>query len=425
MTVPNPVTADGAGSTLLQAERRQWPRLSTADHGGLIPVDLGDGVGIVLDISAGGLLVHSLDRLSPGSPLRVKLWMPESTERLIASARVVWTGGDGRVGLKLLDRAADWSEKIAALLGPELPLENAPATMSSSDFNTATSGASMIATEEPAPVADSNRESVEDDFEVYVEQAMSISDAEGAALALDCGDGVYCVASAGRAPAVGTRMSPVSGVSGECYRTAKAVHCDDAEHDQRISAEAARQLNLRSIAAVPVLREGKAIGVLQVLSSRPGAFAAVHFELLEYIAAQAVRKAQGGKPEQHESDIAAAQSNAPTPAVEMKSECLEAPAAVPEREDDQPRVELAPQVAEAVEAPPDPEPRPAETVRPTSIPTNVPRAFHVEPVRASDAPISAPTFASLSTEEPNQVWLWTIAVLLVLALVAVLAWYLV
>ena len=421
MTVPNPVTANGAGSSLLHAERRQSPRFSTADHGGLIPVDLGDGVGIVLDISAGGLLVHSLDRLSPGSPLRVKLWMPESPERLIASARVVWTGGDGRVGLKLLDRTADWNEKIAALLGPELPLESAPEDAANSDLNTATPDASMITTEQPALVAVSNGESGEDNFDVYVEQAMSISDADGAALALDCGDGVYCVASAGRAPAVGTRMSPVSGVSGECYRTAKAVHCDDAEHDQRISAAAARQLNLRSIAGVPVLREGKAIGVLQVLSSRPGAFAAIHFELLEYIAAQAVRKAQGCNPEQQESDMAAAAPAGET----LKSECLEAPAVVPEPEHQPPRLELAPRVAEIVQARPGPQPRPAETVRPTSIPPTPPRAFHVDLAHVGDASMSAPAFASLSTEEPNQVWLWTIAALLVLALIAVLGWYLV
>ena len=97
--------------------------------------------------------------------------------------------------------------------------------------------------------------------------------ASGAALALESSGKVICCARAGEsAPTLGAELNRESGISGLCLRTADMVRCTDAAADARVDAEAAKNLGIASILAVPVIAGGKTVGLLEVFSREPNAF---------------------------------------------------------------------------------------------------------------------------------------------------------
>src|SRR5262249_44614470 len=72
-------------------------------------------------------------------------------------------------------------------------------------------------------------------------------------------------------------------------RTRGMVHLADVLEDPTYALkEQARAMRFRSGLAVPMLREGHAIGVVVVMRARPGYFAATQVELLKTFADQAV-----------------------------------------------------------------------------------------------------------------------------------------
>lgn len=117
------------------------------------------------------------------------------------------------------------------------------------------------------------------------EAAHSLTGSTGAAIATRKGGVVICQGRSGdTAPALGTHLSVDSGFSGECLRTGKALRCDDTSKDYRADQEVCRQLGLRSIAAIPLRRRGKAVGILEAFSTQPNAFAEEHMDLLARLA---------------------------------------------------------------------------------------------------------------------------------------------
>jgi hypothetical protein len=87
--------------------------------------------------------------------------------------------------------------------------------------------------------------------------------ASGAAIALARDD---------KAPDLGVRLNTRSGVSDACIRSKEFQRCDDTETDPRVDAAASRELDVRSILAVPVLDGETLLGVFEVLSPQPNAF---------------------------------------------------------------------------------------------------------------------------------------------------------
>jgi TonB family protein len=110
--------------------------------------------------------------------------------------------------------------------------------------------------------------------------ARILTGAEGIAIALPAVRGIACRARSGDlAPELGTAVSLSSGITGECLRTSRTLHCADTQNDSRVDAAVCRQLGIRSISVVP-LRDGTiTFGILEVLSSRIGAFGEeqIHF----------------------------------------------------------------------------------------------------------------------------------------------------
>lgn len=110
-------------------------------------------------------------------------------------------------------------------------------------------------------------------FNEIVEQACLATGATGAAIVLERDGEMVCRASSGStAPDLGSRLDSGSGLSGECVRTRRLCRCDDAQADPRADIEASRRLGVRSVMVLPLLRNWDLIGVIEIFSSRPGAF---------------------------------------------------------------------------------------------------------------------------------------------------------
>jgi diguanylate cyclase len=83
---------------------------------------------------------------------------------------------------------------------------------------------------------------------------------------------VYRVASGAAEPYAGTRLRIDASLSGLCVRTGEVLRCDDAETDDRVDLEAARQVGAMSMLCVPLRHGDRVDGVLKVYDPRPHAF---------------------------------------------------------------------------------------------------------------------------------------------------------
>ncbi|MGO9126573.1 MAG: TonB family protein [Terriglobales bacterium] len=97
--------------------------------------------------------------------------------------------------------------------------------------------------------------------------------AHAAAIALARDGEMVCRATTGDgAPGLGARLSGDTGLSASCVQTGNWQCCEDSEEDARVDALLCRQLGVRSILAVPVLKAGELLGVLEIFSGQAGAF---------------------------------------------------------------------------------------------------------------------------------------------------------
>ena len=105
------------------------------------------------------------------------------------------------------------------------------------------------------------------------ERALSITGADGAAIALAEGNAIICRASAGRiAPDPGVKLDPNSGFSGACLRTGQTIRCDDSETDPRVNPATCRRLGARSMIAVPLSSKQRVVGLIEAFSTEPFGF---------------------------------------------------------------------------------------------------------------------------------------------------------
>jgi TonB family protein len=120
---------------------------------------------------------------------------------------------------------------------------------------------------------------------LIAQQARLVTAATGAAIALGARDEYFCRATAGdKAPPLGARIRSDSGLTGECLRLRLTLRCDDAEKDDRVDAEACRELQVRSLAVVPIRLGSEIAGVLEVFSHHVSAFSNTHVATLERVA---------------------------------------------------------------------------------------------------------------------------------------------
>jgi TonB family protein len=117
-----------------------------------------------------------------------------------------------------------------------------------------------------------------------VEQACLATGATGAAIALARGEEMVCRASGGsNAPELGTRLDTNSGLSGACVRTRQIQCCDDALIDSSADAAVSRELGVRSVVVLPLLRNEELVGIFEIFSPRPCAFGDRDLRTLEVL----------------------------------------------------------------------------------------------------------------------------------------------
>jgi TonB family protein len=109
---------------------------------------------------------------------------------------------------------------------------------------------------------------------LITEQACLATSATASAIALREHDQIICRATTGpNAPDLGIPLDTSSGLSGACVRSREAQYCADTETDSRVNAEVCRRLQVRSVMVVPLLREQELVGVFEIFSPLPQAFA--------------------------------------------------------------------------------------------------------------------------------------------------------
>ncbi|HLI24369.1 MAG TPA: sensor domain-containing diguanylate cyclase [Acidimicrobiales bacterium] len=120
---------------------------------------------------------------------------------------------------------------------------------------------------------------------VVTERAQTVTGAHGAVLAMLDGDELVCRSASGSvATAVGVRVPLYGTLSGLCVRTASRLRCDDSELDPRVERDACRRWGVRSLAAVPLLHNATAAGVLAVVAEESDHFEEADADALELVA---------------------------------------------------------------------------------------------------------------------------------------------
>jgi WD40 repeat protein len=116
-----------------------------------------------------------------------------------------------------------------------------------------------------------------------IERVRSLTNAEGALIALCDVWGVVCRASTGEAPEVGSKLQSEPSLTRKSIESGQPVVCKDTEEDLRVRL-ASTSLRLRSVVVVPIQGQGSVLGVVEVLSSRAEAFSAEQVAALQRIA---------------------------------------------------------------------------------------------------------------------------------------------
>jgi TPR repeat protein len=149
---------------------------------------------------------------------------------------------------------------------------------------------------DPSPEADAQKDIFGDnELKNLAEEVMNSLSASGLAVAYKVGDEpVICHLSLGAtAPPLGATLEIDYGISGLCMREGKPQICADTENFPGVDREASRHLGVFSVAVVPVLRDGKVIGVVESLADRPNAFTRQSLRQLEGLAHEVERRIVG------------------------------------------------------------------------------------------------------------------------------------
>ena len=110
-------------------------------------------------------------------------------------------------------------------------------------------------------------------LQLVAERALTLTGADGVAIAMAEDDAIVCRAAAGHiVPEPGARLDPNSGFSGACLRTGGIIRCDDSEQDPRVNVQVCRRIGTRSIVAVPIASAHGIIGLVEAFSAEPHGF---------------------------------------------------------------------------------------------------------------------------------------------------------
>jgi len=134
-------------------------------------------------------------------------------------------------------------------------------------------------------------------FETIVRSVASLCHSHMASIALTDGRMLYLPANFGTSPEIletvksrFPRLLDMESVTGTAILSRSVVHVPDIEAPSVVefTRQAGRLLGYRSLVAVPMLRDGEALGAINVVRREPGPFSDTEVELLKTFASQAV-----------------------------------------------------------------------------------------------------------------------------------------
>jgi GAF domain-containing protein len=110
-------------------------------------------------------------------------------------------------------------------------------------------------------------------MDLICRRAQFLTDGVGAVIEVpERNELVYRAASGTAARSLGLRVDTQKSMSGLCFRTGRPMRCDDTARDERVDKAACLWVGIRSMVLVPVLRDGRAVGVLAVIAPAVAAF---------------------------------------------------------------------------------------------------------------------------------------------------------
>ena len=236
----------------------------------------------IVDLSEDGIAIQCHNPLDADRRINLCLDLAGS-EHIFTTGQVIWTNASGRAGMRFSElsptsllRLREWLF-VNAMTGVATTEDARMAALSAAERMPLRPGYSD--TLAAVTAVQREMEALGPDLggalHLIVTRTQALLRASGAALALsEATPGfMVCRARAGSdAPPVGARLQIGSGFSGECVRTGRLLHCDDAETDSRVDRESCRALGIRSILAAPVRVGEKSLGILEAFSPQPGAF---------------------------------------------------------------------------------------------------------------------------------------------------------
>jgi hypothetical protein len=235
---------------------------------------------MILDANEWGLALESCSPLPVGTCVTIRLASAQEGGCIGIAARVAWTDYRSRTGIVFLNLSAGSRERLRDWVNVNAE-PRANRTESAPRVKSAHQGAAIEAIDSHAL------------FGPAAERAVLLTRAHGAAVAVNAGRGLSCVAAAGEiATAVGSRIDAQSGLTGACLQLGRVLHCDSADFDPRVNRETCRNLEIRSIIAAPIVCGGSVVGVVEVFSRHPHAFDNTDCYALEKLA-EAIGKSAG------------------------------------------------------------------------------------------------------------------------------------
>ena len=110
-------------------------------------------------------------------------------------------------------------------------------------------------------------------LQLLAERARYLTGASGASIGLRAGKDMFCRAAAGpSALEVSSRLPVETGIMGESLRLGEILRCHDTEAEPSVGEQDWAELGIRSMMVVPLVREGEAVGVFELVAERTHAF---------------------------------------------------------------------------------------------------------------------------------------------------------
>ena len=393
------------------ADRRGAERRSALDvH--LCLVDLGDNrSAMLLDVSELGIGVQAVEGPGEGFTTTFRFQLPDTAVLIEGEGEIAWADRAGRMGIRFTRIASELQGELSKWVASEAnPLfADQPGTEAMADLDARDRVAQL-----EARIIVSGWAQIQA-LNFLVDQIAAMTQAGGVAIAVEDGSGIVCKASSGIAPQVGVRVDPRSGLSWECVRTREVVQCVDTENDPRVDRMVCRQLNMRSAMLVPVKKDGRVAGLVEVFSSRPHTFSNQTVILLRRVA-EAVAALDETAPDFLEEPVL--EMPGPQPAAPVKTPITEAvappkpvepekkftaatPAPVVAKPMPQPApIPAAPVVVKPVQAPPA---QPLAVQRPAAVVPSAPPAVTPTPAGFAPAPAPSPRPAIVAPTPPPTV----------------------